>query len=167
MAELNAKARSSTPKQRQRLHQLKRRLRWTDDELHEAIGVKSTTLLSAAQASEYIRRLGGGDLPYPPGQKPSPYAGKRKTTDAVRMISPDHVEHIERLLGECFDDQAAGLAWLEKDFKVKHPRDLLTAKRAGQVIRVLKDMIKRRRAGGATTDPSDAEGRETGSVAAG
>ena len=147
MASLSTEPRSSRPKQRQRLHQLKRRLGWSDDDLHDAIGVESTKMLSAAQASDCIERLGGGELPNPPGQKPAPYAGKRKTTDGTRMIHPDHVEQIERLLGEYFDDEAAGLAWLHKDFEAKHPRDLLTAKQAGQVIRVLKDMIDRREVG--------------------
>ena len=82
-------------------------------------------------AIDHIRHLGGGDLPYPAGEKPAPYGGKRKTTDATRMIAPDHIEQIERLLRECFDDEAAGLAWLEKDFDAKHPRDLPTAQRAG------------------------------------
>ena len=147
MASLSTEPRSSRPKQRQRLHQLKRRLGWSDDDLHDAIGVESTKMLSAAQASDCIERLGGGELPNPPGQKPAPYAGKRKTTDGTRMIHPDHVEQIERLLGEYFDDEAAGLAWLNKDFDARHPRDLLTAKRAGQVIHVLKDMIARQEAG--------------------
>jgi len=127
-----------------RLHQLKRRLAWTDDQLHDAIGASSTTKLSSAQASACITRLGGGTLLYPPGQKPAPFAGKRRWTDAVRAIAPDHEEQITRLLREYFDDDAAGLAWLEKDFDAQSPRDLLTAARAGQVIRVLKDMIARR-----------------------
>ena len=61
------------------------------------------------------------------------------------MIAPDHVEQIERLLREHFGDLPTGLARLEKDFDAKHPHDLLTAQRAGQVIRVLKDMIARRK----------------------
>ena len=83
------------------------------------------------------------ELANPPGEKPRPYAHK-KTTDATRMIAPDHEEQITRLLGECFADPAAGLAWLERDFGAKTPRDLLTAKRAGQAIYVLKTMIARR-----------------------
>lgn len=145
VATLGSRPGSSTPKQRQRLHQLKRRRGWTDEELHEAIGVESTKLLSARQASDYIRRLGGGSLPNPPGEKPAPYAGRRKTSYATRMIAPDHEEQIERLLGVYFPDKAAGLAWLEKNFDVKCPHDLLTAKRAGEVIHVLKTMNRRRR----------------------
>lgn len=59
------------------------------------------------------------------------------------MIAADHVEQIDRLLSEHFGDIEAGRAWLKKDFDAETPRDLLTAKRAGQVIRVLKDMIER------------------------
>ena len=74
------------------------------------------------------------------------------------MIAPDHVEQIERLLREYFGDLPTGLAWLERDFDAKHPRDLLTAQRAGQVIWVLKDMIARRHksdAGDDTNGSSD------------
>lgn len=148
MAHLATESGSSTPRQRQVLHQLKRRHGWTDDELHAAIGAESTTRLSASEASACIRRLGGGKLPYPPGQKPAPYAGQRKTTDATRMIAPDHEEQIARLMGEYFNDEAAGLAWLKKDFDADRPRDLLTAQRAGEVIHVLKDMIERRHQSG-------------------
>ncbi len=154
MAELNAKPGSSTPGQRQRLHQLKRKLGWSDDQLHEAIGAASTTLLSSAEASACIRRLGGGELPYPPGQKPAPFAGRPKRTDATRMIAPDHEEQIVRLLRVYFDDEAAGLAWLKKDFDADTPRDLLTAARASQVIYVLKQMIARRR----SSDDVEGEG---------
>ena len=144
MAKLSTAPGSSTARQRQVLHQLKRRHRWSDDDLHDAIGARSTTLLSSERASECIRRLGGGRLPNPPGQKPSPYAGRPNRTAATRMIAPDHEEQIERLLLVYFDDLDAGSAWLEKNFDAKRPRDLLTARRAGQVIHVLKDMIARR-----------------------
>lgn len=145
VAKLHTEPGSSTPKQRQRLHQLKRRHGWTDEDLHEAIGKVSTKLLSSAEASALIRRLGGGKLPYPPGEKPAPYAGRRSTPGATRMIADGHVEQIQRLLSWRFDgDAEAAAAWLHKNFDVTHPRDLLTARRAGQVIRVLKDMIARR-----------------------
>ena len=149
MVSLRTAPGSSTPKQRQVLHQLKRQRGWTDDELHDAIGCGSTTLLSATEASACIRRFGGGALPNPPGCKPAPFARKRQKTDATRMIMPDHVEQIERLLREYFGNIDAGRAWLKKDFDAEHSRALLTAKRAGQVIRVLKDMIARRRGSGA------------------
>ena len=157
MATLRTQPESSTARQRQVLHQLKRRHGWTDDELHHAIGADSTTRLSASQASECIRRLGGGKLANPPGQKPAPYAGRRKTTDATRMITPDHEEQIERTLCEHFGDLPTGLAWLARDFDAKQPRDLLTAKRAGQVIRVLKDMLSRR---DAASDFEPIDGRQ-------
>jgi hypothetical protein len=65
------------------------------------------------------------------------------------MIAPDHVEQIERLMREYFEgDNEAAVAWLTTNFKVSKARDLLTAQRAGQVIRVLKDMHDRRREGG-------------------
>lgn len=149
MAKLNTAPGSSTPRQRQVLHQLKRRRRWSDDDLHDAIGAASTTLLSASRASECIGRLGGGRLPHPPGKKPAPYAGRRSKTAATRMIAPDHEEHIARLLRLHFGDEAAGSAWLAKNFDARTPRELLTARRAGQVIRVLKDMIARRPEGDA------------------
>ncbi len=138
---------SSTAKQRQVLHQVKRRRGWSDAELHDAIGAESTTELSAAQASACIRRLGKMELANPPGEKPAPFAGNRKRTTATRMIAPDHEEHIERWLIEYFGNLASGLAWLEKDFSAKSPHDLLTARRAGTVLYVLKNMIARRERG--------------------
>lgn len=143
MAKLSTIAGSSKPKQRQRLHQLKRKLGWSDEQLHDAIECQSTKLLSVAEASRCIRRLGGGDLPYEPGTKPAPFAGKRNRSDAIRMICDDHIEQIERLLIDYFNGLDAGFAWLAKNFDATSPRDLLTAKRAGQVIHVLKDMIER------------------------
>ncbi len=143
IANIRTERGSSTPKQRQLLHQLKRRWGWTDDQLHDAIGAVSTKVLSAADASRCIRRLGGGELPNPPGRKPAPYQGRRQKTDATRMIAPGHEEQIERLLREHFGDLESGLAWLEKNFDVQCTRDLLTAKRAGEVIYVLKEMIAR------------------------
>lgn len=146
-----------------RLHQRKRCLGWTDEQLHDAIGASSTTLLSSAQASACIRRLGGGELPYPPGRKPTPFAGRRKRTDATQMIADGHIEQITRLLRLYFDDEpTAGLAWLGKDFDAQRPRELLTAKRAGRVIRVLKRMIERRRErDGVAASTCDAREEET------
>ncbi len=146
VATLRTQSGSSTARQRQVLHQLKRRLGWSDAELHSAIGVESTTLLSAGQASVCIGRLGGGSLKHAPGTKPAPFARRRHKTDATRMIAPDHEEQITRLLREHFGNMAVGVAWLQKNFDAEQPRDLLTAKRAGQVIRVLKDMTERRQA---------------------
>ncbi len=83
------------------------------------------------------------ELANPPGQKPRPYR-RKQTAGATRMITPHHEEQITRLLGERFTDLAAGLAWLRKNFDASTPRDLLTAKRSGQVLHVLKDMGARR-----------------------
>jgi len=110
------------------------------DQLREAIG-GSISRLSAAQASEHIERLSGEPLPNPPGQAP-----KRKAAPAegvTRMITPEHIEQIERLLKEAFANRDAGMAWLSKDFKVDQIRGLATAERAGQVIRVLKEITAR------------------------
>jgi len=135
---------SSTAKQRQMLHRLKRRHGMTDDDLHEAIGAASTTLLSARQASEAIERLSGRGLPNPPGCKPGSYASRRKPPGVTRLITADHVEQIMRMGLDCFGDRDIFLAWLSKDFKVGDPHQLGTAKRAAELIRVLKLMLSRR-----------------------
>ena len=145
MAALNTKPGSSTTAQRKRLIALGRSAGQSVDDLREIAG-GSLRQLSAAQASALITRLGGGDLPNEPGKAPRPYG--RRTTDATRMIHTDHVEQIERLLIECFDDPARGAAWLRKNFKVDEVRQLATAQRAGEVIATLKRMIQR------TRDPS-------------
>ena len=163
MAELNTRPGSSTPKQRSTLVIVGKRRGLELAKLRETVG-GSLRGLSAADASKWIEHFSGQQLPNPPGEKPSPYGNRPQRTAATRMIHPDHVEHIERLLVECFGDQAAGLAWLKKDFKARHPRDLLTAKRAGQVIRVLKGMIDRRRSGGVTARQTDVEHEESGSM---
>lgn len=155
MASLNIHHGSSTRLQRQALHRLKRRKGWSDAELHDAIGMASTTHLSARQASDAIKRLSGVDLPNPPGQQPSVYQGS-KPDGTVRMITADQIQHINRLGGEYFGDVVEFLAWLTKNFKIpwRQPRTvadfdgvvrhLATAKRASQVIVVLKNMIYRR-----------------------
>lgn len=80
------------------------------------------------------------------------------------MIRPDHVEQIERLLGGSLDDEAAGLAWQHKNLDAGHLRDLLTAKRAGNVIHILKSMIARREAGQTGDNATGNGGRDpTGS----
>ncbi len=102
--------------------------------------------LSAAQASALIERFGGGDLPYKPGQKPGPYAGKKRPPGVIRMITADHTTQILRLGLAAFDESAASFYawWLTNNFKVKSIRELATAERAGHVIRVLKEMLKRK-----------------------
>ncbi len=155
MAVLNPKPGSSTAKQRQMLHRIKRRRGWSDAELHNAIGTDSTTKLSARKASEHIQRLTGMDLPNEPGQRPSPYAGK-KSVGAIRMIDNDHVEQIYRLGLLYFARPAAFGAWLSKNFNVPFRqlthmddipallRQLGTAERAGHVIYALREMLTRR-----------------------
>ena len=156
MAQLNPKPGSSTKRQRYRLHQLKRDLGFTDDELHVIIGAASTTHLSAAQASEWITHFTGRGLPNPPGQKPSSYKGKRATPGVTRMITDDQVDQIVRLGVEYFGEVHLLISWLVKDFKLPAVeargarghravvRHLGTARRAGEVVRVLKLMIARR-----------------------
>jgi len=157
MPQLNDKLGSSTAKQRQLLHKIKRRLGFSDEQLHDAIGAASTKDLSAAAASAAIDRLGGFALPNEPGTKKSPYAGK-KPSAATRMITDDHVDEILRLGLAYFPDHYALMAWLAKNFKIPfatdaraYIRQLGTAKRAGEVIRVLKEM--NRRVGTAHQDP--------------
>lgn len=154
MPQLNTTPGSSTPKQRQSLHRIKRRRAWSDAQLHDAIGADSTTHLSAKEASASIERLSGMGLPNPPGEKPGAYAGKRKAPGVVRMITDDQVDQIERLMLEYFHgNKEQAYAWLHKNFgipnliaKLDGPyliRSLGSSKRAGQVIRVLKDMVTR------------------------
>ena len=144
MARLRTTPGSSTKDQRCKLHQLKRRLRMTDEQLHDAIGAASTTALSASAASECITRLGGGKLANKPGEKPSAYKGRAKP-GVVRMISRDQAQHIERLTVEYFsNDRERAFAWFTRTFKVYTIRELGTAKRAAEVIATLKGMHTRR-----------------------
>ena len=144
MARLRTTPESSTKEQRCKLHQLKRRLRMTDEQLHDAIGAESTTALSAAAASECITRLGGGALPNPPGKKPSVYKGRAKP-GVVRMISSDQVDQIERLIREYFNyDQEQSAVWFRSTFKCATIRELGTAKRGAVAISTLKGMHTRR-----------------------
>ena len=115
-------------------------------EIYELRGLVGCHLhdLSAAAASDWITRLSGDDLPNPPGGKPRPYA-RRKSRDTVRMVTADHMEQIGRLMLRYFENnQAAASAWFRKNWKVDSPRDLLSTKDAGDVIRVLKDMLLRK-----------------------
>lgn len=99
--------------------------------------------MSAAAASRMIKRLTGQDLPYAPGTKRPPR--RRPVEGLYPMITPDQCEQIERLGLKYFgNDRTAFTTWLMSDFKAETPRLLMTAKRAGQVIRVLKEMIDRR-----------------------
>jgi len=134
---------SSTPKQRQRLVILGRRKGLDLNEIRKTVG-GSIKQLSAKGASEWIVRFGGGTLPNPPGKKPSVYKGKKPKPGVTRMITEDQIDQIKRLLFECFDGQSLrACEWLKKNFKVDLPVELATAKRAGEVIRVLKEMSSR------------------------
>lgn len=156
MATLTGNPGTSTAKQRCLLHQIKRRKGWSDEQLHDAIGGASTTALSAQQASEAIKRLSGMKLLNPPSQKPRPCDGRR-STGAIRMITDDQVDQIVWLGLDYFPHVRALLTWLSKDFKIPftevaspaecrtYVRRLGTAKRAGEVIMVLKRMLERRR----------------------
>ena len=118
----------------------------------------SLRALSAADNSSWITKLGGGDLPNPPGQKPKPYAGRKATPGTARMITPDHIEQIARLGVEYFSgNRDAFWNWLHKNFNGPDfiPETdqgasdairlaLETAQRAGEVIRALKTMHNRR-----------------------
>lgn len=122
----------------------------------------SLTALSAAKASAWIQQLTGRGLPNPPGQKPSPYPRRRhrplprgerrdrggsvqEGSRVLRLITADHIEQIGRLMLRYFDNNvAAASAWFEKNWKCQEPAQLGTIERAGEVIRVLKDMVKRK-----------------------
>ena len=159
MAELNTKPGSSSPMQRYLLHRIKRDHGWSDELFHEIIGFDSTKDMSAAQASEAIKRLGGIELANPPGQKPGVYKSKRAGA-AVRKIAAAHVKQIARLGLEYFDSTPELVGWLAKNFlkgvSFIPPTDaeglyrlidnLLTARRAGHVIMTLKRMCARRKA---------------------
>ena len=150
MASLNTNPGSSTKAQRCMLHKIKRRHGWSDDQLHAAIGTGSTKDLSAKDASDHIERLSGVTLPNPPGRKPSVYPAK-KVPGVARMITQDHVDQIVHLGMTHFASPEHFKQWLVKDFKLARAdrlsvmiRQLATAQRAGQVIRVLKQMHARR-----------------------
>lgn len=142
MPSLNTKPGSSSKRQHQVLVMAGRRQGFDLAEIRKTVG-GSIRRLSAAECSTWIEHFSGNGLPNPPGQKPSPYKGKRRT-DATRIITNDQVEQIDRLGREFFDEHRAFCTWLAKDFKVDDVRQLATAWRAGQVIRVLKDMLARR-----------------------
>ncbi len=131
------------------MHRAKRCRGWSDEELHAACGVDSVTHLSVAQASACIERLSGQPLPNPPGTPGTPpNMPKRRTQPGVvRMRTPDQVEQVNRLMLWYFDgDAGAAAAWLKKNFGVSDPEHIDTAFRAGQIARVLHEMLDRRSA---------------------
>ena len=124
-----------------------RHLGFSVDDVRGMVG-GSIKALSRRQASTIIEDLGGGPLPHPPGEAPRPKV-RPAPAGVTRMITPENIEQIARLLLEAFDSMEAAYAWLFKNWsnngvEVKHIRDLATAERAGHVIYVLKEMIARR-----------------------
>lgn len=149
MASLNTQSGSSSKAQRQVLVIEAKRRGIALDELRSMVG-GSVSSLSAQAASNWIRQISGRPLPHAPGKAPRPYARKasrdREGAIIARIIAADHIEQIERLGLQRFDDPDALRAWLRKNFKVDDPRQLGTAARAGEVIRVLKQMLVRKEA---------------------
>lgn len=142
MASLNRQPGSSTAAQRSRLVVCAKRKGIELNELRAMVG-GSVSRLSALQASEWISKISGQGLPNPPGQ--APRTRWRTQEGVTRMITAEHIEQIDRLLSIVFDGSIeAGVAWLRKYFGVSDPRLLATAARAGEVIRVLKDMSVRK-----------------------
>lgn len=156
MAQLNTRPGSSSKKQHQVLVMAGRRQGFDLAEIRRMVG-GSLRKLSAAEASEWITRFSGQELANPPGKKPRSYAG-RKRSDAVRMITDDHIDQIARLGLDYFGDPHALHAWLAKNFGIPfiEPRldqtlsdlirtKLATARRAADVIHTLKTMLSRRK----------------------
>lgn len=155
MAELNPRPGSSTKRQHRALVIAGRRLGFDLADVRKTVG-GSLCKLSAAEASLWIGHFTGRDLANPPGQKPGAYKGKRPAPGTVRMITDDQVEQIVRLGVEYFGEAHMLISWLVKNFKIDSTaargqrghraivRHLGTAKRAGEVIRVLKEMVQRK-----------------------
>ena len=89
-----------------------------------------------------------------PAKTPSTPEATIAEPDWRRMITPDQIDQIDRLMREYFPLSVDAFAWLDKNFKTGPVdraeytddtiRRLGTAKRAGEVIRVLKRMHARR-----------------------
>ncbi|MCO6436514.1 MAG: hypothetical protein J5J06_05455 [Phycisphaerae bacterium] len=145
MTQLSTVPNSSSKLQHQKLVMEAANKGFALGELRKMVG-GSLRRLSALECSEWIRHFGGGDLPNPPGKKPRPYG--RKRTASVRVITADHVEQITRLGLTHFHSPERFENWLETNFKVRSPEQLLTAARAGEVIHVLFTMHQRARSTG-------------------
>lgn len=171
MAQLNPKPSSSTKRQHQALVIAGRRRSLDLAEIRKLVG-GSITRLSAAEASDWIEHFTGRGLPNPPGQKPNTYKAKRATPGTVRMITKDHIDQIVRLGVAYFGEAHLLIAWLVKNFREIDAVDargqrghravvrlLGTTKRAGEVIRVLKEMTTRGSKG--ASDQNHATTRET------
>lgn len=109
--------------------------------LREACGVRSLRQLSAADASMHIRRIAREELPNEPGK--APRTRKRSVPGILPMIDAALIQQIERLGVMHFGDDDHFRSWLEKNFKVRDARQLASARRAGEVINALKQMLDR------------------------
>lgn len=152
MATLNTTPRSSSKKQHQKLVLAGLDRGFDLAAIRKAVG-GSICKLSTAECSDWIKHYSGDDLPNPPGEKPSVYRRKRCSDGAVRMITDDLVEQIDRLGWAYFSDVGKFENWLTKNFampfaagpgRIRVIRSLGTAKRATEVIVVLKRMLARR-----------------------
>ncbi|MGB2984768.1 MAG: hypothetical protein WBE26_02705 [Phycisphaerae bacterium] len=101
MTTLNPNPNSCSKRQVQTLVLEARKHGFTLEDVHQMVG-GAITRLSAAEASDWIKRFSGKDLPNPPGQKPSAYKGKPQP-GVTRKITADHIDQIERLMLEYFD----------------------------------------------------------------
>ncbi len=140
MASLKTNPGSSTALQRKTIMIAARRRGLSVDQVRDMAGSRLHDL-SSAGASDMIKRLSGKDPANPPGKKPSAYKGKPK---GLRMRTDDQVQQIARLGSQCFDDEAAFERWLFNNFGFPTPSQIETSKRAGEIIRVLKNMLKRK-----------------------
>ncbi len=109
--------------------------------LREACGVVSLKGLSRAAAHQCIKRISGEDLANEPGK--APRTRKRSVPGILPMIDAALIQQIERLGVMHFGDDDHFRSWLEKNFKVRDARQLASARRAGEVINVLKQMLDR------------------------
>ncbi len=112
--------------------------------LREACGVISLKGLSRAAAHQCIKRISGEDLANEPGK--APRTRRRTAPGVLPMISAQLIQQIERLGLQHFGDEDHFRNWLEKTFKVRDVRQLASARSAGEVIHVLKEMLDRKEA---------------------
>jgi hypothetical protein len=114
-----------------------------DDLRAEAPG-GSLRQLSRAALAAWITQMVGRPMPNEPGHPPA-MKRTRSKPGVIKMIDPAHGYYIGRLLDQVFPTMDAAFAWLRKTFKVERIHDLGTAKRAGEVIRVLEQMRDRKK----------------------
>lgn len=109
--------------------------------LREACGTVSLRGLSRLEASQCIARISGQSLPHAPGK--APRTRRRSLPGILPMIDAALIQQIERLGLQHFGDEDHFRNWLEKNFKVRDVRQLASARSAGEVIHVLKQMLDR------------------------